>query len=59
MAFALAWIVPSWIVFEAVPTKLPHYVMPLYPAIAIVTVLAIVTRLRRAAPPRRQARRRS
>lgn len=41
IAFALAWIVPSWIVFEAVPTKLPHYVMPLYPAIAIVTVIAI------------------
>lgn len=41
IAFALAWIVPSWIVFEAVPTKLPHYVMPLYPAIAIVTVMAI------------------
>jgi 4-amino-4-deoxy-L-arabinose transferase-like glycosyltransferase len=39
--FALAWIVPSWLIFEAVPTKLPHYVMPLYPAIAIVTVMAI------------------
>ena len=25
VAFALAWIVPSWIVFEVVPTKLPHY----------------------------------
>jgi 4-amino-4-deoxy-L-arabinose transferase-like glycosyltransferase len=41
VAFALAWIVPSWLVFEAVPTKLPHYVMALYPAIAILTVLAI------------------
>jgi hypothetical protein len=28
--------VPSWIVFEAVMTKLPHYVLPLYPAIAIL-----------------------
>jgi 4-amino-4-deoxy-L-arabinose transferase-like glycosyltransferase len=34
--FLLAWIVPSWIVFEIVATKLPHYVMPLYPAIAIL-----------------------
>jgi 4-amino-4-deoxy-L-arabinose transferase-like glycosyltransferase len=34
--FLLAWIVPSWIVFELVPTKLPHYVLPLYPAIAIL-----------------------
>jgi 4-amino-4-deoxy-L-arabinose transferase-like glycosyltransferase len=41
IAFALAWIVPAWLVFEAVPTKLPHYVMPLYPAIAIVTVMAM------------------
>jgi 4-amino-4-deoxy-L-arabinose transferase-like glycosyltransferase len=34
--FLLAWILPSWIVFELVPTKLPHYVLPLYPAIAIL-----------------------
>lgn len=34
--FLLAWIIPSWIVFEAVMTKLPHYVLPLYPAIAIL-----------------------
>lgn len=34
--FLLAWLVPSWIVFEAVVTKLPHYVLPLYPAIAIL-----------------------
>ncbi len=34
--FLLAWTVPSWIVFEIVMTKLPHYVLPLYPAIAIL-----------------------
>ena len=34
--FLIAWIVPSWIVFEIVITKLPHYVLPLYPAIAIL-----------------------
>jgi len=34
--FLLAWLVPSWLVFEAVITKLPHYVLPLYPAIAIL-----------------------
>jgi 4-amino-4-deoxy-L-arabinose transferase-like glycosyltransferase len=34
--FLLAWLVPSWIVFELVATKLPHYVLPLYPAIAIL-----------------------
>jgi len=41
VAFALAWIVPSWLIFETVPTKLPHYTLPLLPAVAIVTVMAI------------------
>lgn len=43
--FLLAWVVPSWIVFEAVPTKLPHYVLPLYPAIAILIVGALERRV--------------
>jgi 4-amino-4-deoxy-L-arabinose transferase-like glycosyltransferase len=34
--FLLAWLVPAWVVFEAVITKLPHYVLPLYPAVAIL-----------------------
>jgi 4-amino-4-deoxy-L-arabinose transferase-like glycosyltransferase len=34
--FLLAWVVPAWLVLELVPTKLPHYVLPLYPAIAIL-----------------------
>src|SRR6202142_4396122 len=34
--FLLGWLTPSWIVFEVVMTKLPHYVLPLYPAIAIL-----------------------
>jgi 4-amino-4-deoxy-L-arabinose transferase-like glycosyltransferase len=37
----LAWIVPAWIIFELVPTKLPHYVLPLYPAIAILIAEAV------------------
>lgn len=40
VAFLLAWLVPSWLVFEAVPTKLPHYVLPLCPALAILVALA-------------------
>jgi 4-amino-4-deoxy-L-arabinose transferase-like glycosyltransferase len=39
--FLLAWIVPAWIIFELVPTKLPHYVLPLYPAIAILIAEAM------------------
>ncbi len=34
--FLLAWLIPSWLVFEAAMTKLPHYTLPLYPAIAIL-----------------------
>lgn len=38
--FLLAWIVPTWLLFEAVATKLPHYVLPTYPAIACLTAAA-------------------
>ena len=41
VAFLLAWIVPVWLMFEAVPTKLPHYVLPTYPAIAMLTAYAL------------------
>lgn len=40
--FATAWFLPSWIVFELVATKLPHYTMPLLPALALVTAAALV-----------------
>lgn len=40
--FLLAWIIPSWIVFELVATKLPHYVLPLYPAIALLIATRVV-----------------
>lgn len=32
--FALAWLLPAWLVFELTPTKLPHYVLPCYAALA-------------------------
>jgi len=41
VAFLLAWILPCWLLFEVVQTKLPHYVLPLYPAIAILAMVAI------------------
>jgi 4-amino-4-deoxy-L-arabinose transferase-like glycosyltransferase len=43
--FLMAWLVPSWIVFELVVTKLPHYVLPLYPAIAILIAGAVETKV--------------
>jgi len=37
--YLLAWLVPAWLMFELVPTKLPHYVLPLYPAVAMLGAL--------------------
>lgn len=34
--FLACWIIPSWLVFEFAPTKLVHYTLPMYPAIALV-----------------------
>ncbi len=38
----LAWILPFWLVLELIPTKLPHYVLPLYPALALLAAKAAV-----------------
>jgi len=41
--FALAWLLPGWLVFELLPTKLPHYTLPLYGALAWLLALAAFT----------------
>jgi hypothetical protein len=33
--------VPAWAILELVPTKLPHYVLPLYPALALLAAAAL------------------
>lgn len=38
----LAWAVPTWLMFEIIPTKLPHYVLPAFPALALM-VAALAT----------------
>jgi 4-amino-4-deoxy-L-arabinose transferase-like glycosyltransferase len=43
--FLLAWVLPAWLLLELVITKLPHYVLPLYPAIAILTAGVLDSRL--------------
>jgi 4-amino-4-deoxy-L-arabinose transferase-like glycosyltransferase len=40
--FLLAWAGSWWLICEAVPTKLPHYVLPAYPALAILAGLWVV-----------------
>lgn len=42
VVFCAAWFVPSWVVFELVATKLPHYTMPLLPALAMPVAAALV-----------------
>lgn len=34
--FLIAWIAPTWLVFEIATTKLAHYTLPVYPAIALL-----------------------
>jgi 4-amino-4-deoxy-L-arabinose transferase-like glycosyltransferase len=48
--FCLAWIIPSWLVFEAVPTKLFHYILPTYAAIALLTARAVLDGYGKARP---------
>lgn len=43
--FLVAFVVPAWLLFEAVPTKLFHYVLPLYPAISLLTLTGLEARL--------------
>jgi len=40
--FLLCWAIPTWLVFELLPTKLPHYVLPAYPALALMAGWAFV-----------------
>jgi 4-amino-4-deoxy-L-arabinose transferase-like glycosyltransferase len=39
--FLLAWAAGTWLAFELVPTKLPHYVLPAYPALATLCAVAM------------------
>ena len=35
-----AWILPYWVVVEIIPTKLPNYILPVYPALALLAACA-------------------
>ncbi len=43
--FAIAWLVPTWLVFEALPTKLVHYTLPVYGALAWLAAAALTTQI--------------
>ena len=40
--FLIAWAVPFWFLVELVPTKLPNYLLPAYPALALMIGSALV-----------------
>jgi len=42
--FLLAWIIPTWLIYELISTKLPHYALPYYPAVACLAAAAASTR---------------
>ena len=42
--FCLAWLIPTWLVFEVTATKLIHYVLPVYPALAVLSAAGWLAR---------------
>ena len=39
--FGLLSLLPTWLIFEALPTKLVHYTLPTYPALALLVAYAV------------------
>ncbi len=39
--FALCWLIPTWLMFEILPTKLVHYELPAYGALAMLMAAAV------------------
>jgi 4-amino-4-deoxy-L-arabinose transferase-like glycosyltransferase len=54
LRIAAAWVLPFWLVLEATPTKLLHYPLPVFPALAIAAAAALFTAP--GPPPSRWAR---
>ncbi len=42
IALCLLWLIPFWLILEIVPTKLPHYILPAYPALALIVARAVL-----------------
>ena len=45
MRLCLAWVLPYWILIELMPTKLPHYALPVFPALCVMAGAAVLTLL--------------
>lgn len=55
--YLLCWAATTWLMFEFAPTKLPHYVLPAYPALAIVCALWLTSESHSGSHARRIAQR--
>ena len=42
MRYVLCWVVPFWILIEIMPTKLPHYGLPVFPALCLMMGTSIL-----------------
>ena len=51
--FLMAWLVPFWVIIELIPTKLPHYPLPVVPA-AVLLLLWAVNRTVKLSPLRQK-----
>jgi 4-amino-4-deoxy-L-arabinose transferase-like glycosyltransferase len=43
LLFLVCWYVPYWLMIEIIPTKLPHYALPSYPAILLAMGWALTS----------------
>ncbi len=41
MRLCMIWAIPFWVMIELMPTKLPHYSLPLFPALSIMIGAAV------------------
>lgn len=46
LRFAIAWAAPSFVLFELMPTKLAHYPLPIYPALALLCGAGLIAAAR-------------
>jgi 4-amino-4-deoxy-L-arabinose transferase-like glycosyltransferase len=53
--YLLGWAATTWLMFELAPTKLPHYVLPAFPALAILCALWLTSNAREASKAARIA----
>ena len=42
MRLILCWIIPFWVLIEVMPTKLPHYGLPIFPALCLMIGTGII-----------------